>query len=343
MKTRIALLLAAVVIAVSVQAAGLAGSNVLVPVAGRTSGTFGSQWQTDLVITNLDAEPVPLTLTFYGPDGERAVRTTTAWGRGTIVFEDVLLETFHRTSAMGMIRVSSTVEGASFTARAIIVNRGGAAGEYGQGVPGIPVDALTTDHTLSGIAGSGARRTNIGIANPWSVPASVILTLHGPAGAQLGQLHRIVPALEVLQINDAFAAFGAAPVAEASVSVTSQVSVYAYASIIRNDSGDAVFIPGTGVGAQTTSQSTPHCAEPASLIPARPDQEAAEGWIVMMQPETETDEIRHVLPAKYGYAPMTVYDALPGFAAELTSQQIASLRCEASVLFIQQNVVVPVP
>lgn len=337
MKHRALFLVLAILFTASVHAADLAGANVLVPIAGRTAGAFGSDWQTDLVVTNLGAQPVPVALTFYGADGRQAVTTTTLWGRGTIVLDDVLLRAFRVPEATGMIRVSSSVEGARVTARAYIVNRGAADGEYGQGVPGVPVDALATEHTLSGITAKD-RRTNLGIANPWTVPASVILTLHGPAGQQLGQVHRIVPALEVLQINDAFATFGAAPAAEASITVTSQVGVYAYASIVRNDSGDAVFVPGTGLSVQTLSTVAPRCAEPASLKVAAAEQNPAAGWIIVMKPETSFDDIMNVLPAKHGYALMDVYDMLPGFAAELTPQQVAALRCEASVLFIEQNV-----
>lgn len=343
MKSRVFLLLVvAAAVTLSARATDLAGSNVLIPIAGRTAGAFGSQWQTDLVVTNLESEPLPLVLTYYGENGERTFTTSTLWGNGTIVLEDVLDRAFRVSQGTGMIRVSTARENARFTARATIANRG-ESGEYGQGIPGVPVDALATEHALSGITATSASRTNLGVANPWQVPASVTLTLHGPAGQQLGRIHKIVPALEVLQINDAFAAFGAEPVAEASVRVSSQVGVYAYASIIRNDSGDAIFVPGTGLGAQPEADVAPRCAEPASLTRARKGQQASEGWIVILKPETDVNYMLNVLPQRFGYELMGVYDQLPGFAAELTGAQLAGLRCEGSVLFIEQNVVAPAP
>lgn len=340
MRFRVAPLIA-VLLTVSA-GADLAGPNVLVPIAGRTTGAVGSRWQTDLVITNLEPQAVPLVLTFYGPDDQRVFTTLSLAGRGTVVLDDVLAKTFQLPAGLGMIRVSSAREGARVTARAYVLNRGGAGGEYGQGVPAMPVDALTNDHVLSGITASGGRRTNVGIANPWTVPASVTLNLYGAAGESRGQLFRIVPALEVLQINDVFAAFGVPPAEEASVRVTAQVGVYAYASVVRNDTGDAVFVPGTGVGVRTSSEVPPRCAEPASLSTAKPGQQPAEGWIVLMKPETSIDFIANVLPALHGYTLTSLYDMLPGFAAELTPRQIAALRCEASVLFIEQNLVVPI-
>ena len=330
-------------VALAAQAADLGGSNVLVPIAGRTTGSFGSQWQTDLVVTNLEPAAVPLVLTYYGPGDEQSFTTMSLEGRGTLVLDDVLWQTFRVSSGLGMIRVSSAMTEARFTARAYVVNRGHGAGEYGQGVPAIPVDALTREHVLSGVTATGGRRTNIGIANPWGVPATVTLTLHGAAGETLGRLHRLVPAFEVLQINDVFGAFGAAPLPQGSVRVTSQVSVYAYASIVRNDTGDAVFVPGTGVGVSLVSTVAPRCADPAPLGVARPGQQPAEGWIVVMKEGTGIGYIRDVLPARHGYTLTTVYETLPGFAAELTQQQIAALRCDGTVEFIEQNVVVPVP
>jgi len=324
------------------QAADLGGSNLLVPISGRTTGSFGSQWQTDLVVTNLEPRPVSLVVTFYGPGDEHVFTTMPLEGRGTVVLDDVLWKTLGVSSGLGMIRVSSATAGARFTARAYVVNRGHGSGEYGQGVPALPVDALTGEHVLSGVAAGAGRRTNIGIANPWPVPATAILTLHGASGQTLGTLQRLIPAYEVLQINDVFSAFGVAPAGEASVRVTSQVSVYAYASIVRNDTGDAVFVPGTGIGVRLVSDVNTRCAEPAPLGVARPGQEPSEGWIVVMKQETTLDYVRN-LPVRHGFTISSLFETLPGFHATLTPGQIAALRCDGAVQFIEQNVIVPVP
>lgn len=334
MRLRALLLLFLLLSTAGSQAADLAGANVIVPIAGRTFGAHGSRWQTDLVITNLDPRPLSVSLTLYIRSNERAFTTKTLAGHGTLVLDDVINDTFGEESALGMIRVASAAAGARFTARAYISN-----GAFGQSAPAVPVDALTTEHVLSGISATAQRRTNIGVANPWNVPATLILTLRGATGEPLGTLHRLVPPYEVLQLNDAFSAFGVAPVAEASVHVSAQVGVYAYASVVRNDSGDAVFVPGTGV-APSAAKIPPRCAEPAHLGLAKAGQTPAEGFIVMMRPETMLEYITKTLPAEHGFTLMTVYDALPGFAAEMTAEQLASLRCDGAVEFIEQNVIV---
>jgi len=54
---------------------------------------------------------------------------------------------------------------------------------------------------------------------------------------------------QVTQFNDIFTRFGIAPRAEVQVNIennlVSGVIVYGYASVVRNDSGDAVFVFGT--------------------------------------------------------------------------------------------------
>jgi hypothetical protein len=342
MTRRLLVLLVLLLVTAASNAADLSGSNVLVPISGRTFGSYGSQWQTDLVIANLEPTPASIVVTFYGADDQRSFISMPLAGRGTIVLDDVLQKTFGMPNAIGMLRVNSATIGSRFTARAYVVNRGNTNGEYGQGVPAMPVDALTTEHVLSGVTGGPARRTNVGVANPWPVPATVMLTLHGADGTQLGSLSRLVPAFEVLQLNDVFAAFGAAPAAEASVRVTSQVGVYAYASIVRNDTGDAVFVAGTGV-APTTAAMPPRCSEPAPLGFAKAGQQPSTGWIVILKPDTHINYVTRTLPARYGYTISSLYESLPGFHAELTPQQLAGLRCEGTVLFIEQNVMVPVP
>lgn len=338
----LALLLAFFLATVPLCAADMGGANVLIPIAGRTAGAYGSEWRTDLVITNLEPQAAPIHITFHASATDRSFTSVTLPGNGTLVLDDVVRTTFLRDSGLGMLRVNSAQAGARFVARAYIYNSS-ANGEFGQGVTAVPLDALTSEHVLSGVTSSNGRRTNVGVANPWLVPATLILTLQGRDGQELGKLYRTVPASEVLQLNDVFAAFNVAPEAEASVRVTANAGIYAYASVVRADTGDAVFVPGSGVAVSPSAAITPQCSEPASLNVARPGTEPAEGWIVILQPDTPADYIANVLPARYGYTLTSLYETLPGFAAELTPQQIASLRCESSVLMVEQNVVVPAP
>ena len=223
-----------------------------------------------LVITNPGAEAAPVTVTFYGADSRSEEEMLLA-GSGTI---DVPADAT-------MVRISS--DAARVTAHA-------------SSLPAIAVDALATEHVLSG---------SIVVANPWKVPASLVVT----AGDQ--QLFPIVPPLDVLRIE-----------VQDNTRITSQVGVYAY--------GEHSF----GSVVPTPSTVEPRCAEPAALSMAK---QPADGWLVILHPETSVERIQMTLPARHGYMPSQFYAELPGFLAELTPEQIAALRCDASVQLVAQN------
>ena len=86
---------------------------------------------------------------------------------------------------------------------------------------------------------------------------------------------------------------------------------------------------------------TPACASPAPLqlahIPAR-------GWIVLFHAGTDASAPTAQLAAKYDFTPLLVFEhAMRAFHAELTPATVAALRCEPSVLAIEQNAQVPLP
>ena len=75
----------------------------------------------------------------------------------------------------------------------------------------------------------------------------VSLKLFDLNGVLLGQNQYLVPANQNLQINDVFGSLGAPCThtgAYARVEVLSGGSLYPYASVIDNRTGDAIFVPG---------------------------------------------------------------------------------------------------
>lgn len=331
----LALLLSAVLPPAPAAAQDMGGANLVIPAVGRVFGGFGTQWHTDLAITNLKPEPVQLFVSFY-EDDRQAFTDVGLPSFGTIVLEDVILTTFERESALGMIRVSSGNPEARFVARAYVYNRGNPAGEFGQGIPGLPIDELTQEHVLSGIASSDGTRTNAGVANPWPVEVDVILVMHGPGGEAIGQVARTIPPLTSVQMTDIFTVLGAPAVREASIRVYSSAGVYPYASVVRNDTGDAVFVPGSGVRL-ASSATAPQCAEPAPMIlPYQGAPEAQESFVVLKS-GTERSYVLEVLAPQHGIEISRYHDDVPGFEAILTSAQIAAVRCEPVVSVIRRD------
>jgi hypothetical protein len=187
----------------------------------------------ELVLTNLEPNETRLLVTFHGRD--RVFETVTVAGHSMTVVDDL-------PAAPGLIRVS----GASrFTAR------------YGD-VPAVPVDALAKEQVVRG--------GRVVIANPWKISASVTLTLLDADGKQTGQLYRLVPALDLLQLD----------LSAATVRVTAQVSVHA---------SDGVSAPEVRVSSDIIA---PPCAEPAFLGTPRPGRDE---WLVVRPEGVSLDKL----------------------------------------------------
>ncbi|MEK6371742.1 MAG: hypothetical protein AABO58_03515 [Acidobacteriota bacterium] len=323
-------------LASAAQATDFAGNNVLIPIVGRTPGLLGTEWRTDLVVTNVSRnKPASTFIVLSTPDREDEVLQVDVGPLGTLHFKDVLQTLFRRATAAGTIRVASSSPEALISARARVYNVGGAHGEYGQIVQGMPVTSLALEAYLPGLSGVNGNRTNVGIANPGNSDAAVFISIYEQNGEGRGGFSTVIPARSVRQMNDIFGFFQTGPLDAATIRITSSHGVYPYASIVRSDSGDADFVTATGVQIDSSQiVVTPACATPAPLFLA---PRAADGWIVFYNDGVDTAATTAALAAKYGFTPSSVWVDLRGFASELTQAMIAGLRCEPSVKFVEQN------
>jgi len=126
----------------------------------------------------------------------------------------------------------------------------GAGATYGQFVPAQMLhDALLSGETalLPQISTSDSYRTNLGFSETRGADASVRVSLFNETGDMLGQGTFDVPALGHLQVNNIFSALGVSGdvyIAYATVEVVDGAGgVLAYASVVDNRTGDAIFIP----------------------------------------------------------------------------------------------------
>lgn len=335
------LLALAILIAPVVQATDFAGYDLLLPVAGRTPGVNGTLWRTDLYISNADrrsAAPGEMVSIIYG----QQVLHAQVPPRATVVLKDVMLSGFGKEQAIGPVRITSQSPAARITARARIYNAGSPQGQYGQTVQALPVHTLSRETYLPGLSGLEGNRTNVGIANPAAVESSAFISLYDREGEFRGGFSTVIAPRTLYLLNDVFSHFQGGPLDAATIQVTTSNGVYAYASVVRADTGDADFVTGTGVAIDDSGAVvTPACANPAPLqlahIPAR-------GWIVLFGAGTDASAVTAQLAAKYDFTPILVFEhAMQAFHAELTPATVAALRCEASVSAIEQNAQVPLP
>lgn len=215
-------------------------------VAARAPGAAGSSWRSDLVLANPGAAAADVTLTFR-PDGGTATATVSLPGGSTGEWSDVLQSLLGIDGeASGALEIVSSQP---ITATVRTFNTG-PNGTYGQFFPAVDGAAgLTTARPgmvphLKRDAGS---RTNMGFVNLGDQSATVNVTVFGATGQQLGDsIARTVPARQWVQINDVISRTGdtTETLGWATVEVTTPgASVWVYASVISNDSGDPITVP----------------------------------------------------------------------------------------------------
>jgi len=322
-------------------ASDYAGADILVPVVVRTPGVLGSQWQTDLVISNVSRKPIkiPFVLTFFRNGVPHRVFQSELQPQASMLLRDILGETFGLQNGIGIVRITASSQDAKIAARVRIYNTAGSFGEVGSSLTGLPVSMLGRNTYLPGLSGIGGNRTNVGVSNPHDTAVNLFVSLFEPSGELRGGFATTVQPRSLFQINDIFVSFGVTPFEGASIRITSSRGVFPYATIIRNDSGDADLITGTAevVGDEVV---TPACSNPAPLyFEARPTGD----WIVMFTDGVDAVQRTGELAIKYGFTPKQIWEAILGFVAPLTPEVIAKIRCEPGVRHVSQSGIIELP
>jgi hypothetical protein len=206
----------------------------------------------------------------------------------------------------------------------------------------MPVTKLTKETYVPGLSGMNGSRTNAGVSNPGSSSVDIFVSLFDRDGEFRGAFSSVVAPRSTWVLNDLFSHFQSGPLEDATLQVTSAAGVYAYASIVRADSGDADFVAGTGFQVDDSQAVVqPDCESPATLHLTPFDQD---GWIVVYHAGTPAPSTTAFLAQKYGFTPRSVYEhAMQAFSADLTPQTVAALRCEPFVQVIHANAVIPFP
>jgi len=222
----------------------LEGSTVVIPIIGRFNGVPPSIWRTDLFITNPYTPVATVTAKFYVAGGATQQKVFTIQPFSSLALPDVVLNTFGLTTAAGELELTSAT---SIEARARIFNAGSSVGEFGQAVPGIGKVLLLNESYVYGLSGINGNRCNVGVANPNDTNITLQLEIRDANGNGLYIRSPInLGPHEYLQYNDVFSTFGITPQDNVTVIfTTAENPIYGFASIVRNDSGDPIFLFGS--------------------------------------------------------------------------------------------------
>lgn len=228
--------------------ADFSGSEVFIPIVSHAEGLNGTKWRTDLVISSRDPWKATEVAMIFKPAGPgEAVQARASLGPlETVTFHDFVGTRLGLQSVFGTLWIGTADDTTRISAHARIYNVGNAAGEFGQVVQGMPVDQLPSEPWLHGLTGIDGNRTNVGIANPNNEPAILSMTWYDRAGESHGSVPLAVDPWQVLLLNDIFGQTGAAPGEGMTLKFRSNVPIYVYGSVVRNDTGDAYTLVGSG-------------------------------------------------------------------------------------------------
>jgi hypothetical protein len=229
-----------------------AAAQVLyVPAVANVEGANQTRWRTDLQLMAAGDEPAAVTLELLESRRDNgspaAVEVAVAAGESRRL-TDLIASEFGVTGT-GALRITAT------SGRILAASRtynDDPAGTYGQTVPAAP-EAAAIDFgdsaTLIQLSRSpdpaSGFRTNLGMLNLIGGNVTVTVELFRADGSALGTLSAELRPFEHRQLNDVFALAGAVDVGDGFAVVrttTEEGRFLAYASVVDNGSGDAVFL-----------------------------------------------------------------------------------------------------
>ncbi len=209
-----------------------------VPVVAHNSGSGGSEWRTDVALLNLCDAEATVELRLHAANGEFNSQFTLS-GKSQQVFPDVV-QLLTEADALGPLAISSD-QPLTITSRTYNL---AAQGSYGQGIDGIsPEVGVGVGSTvfLQQLQQNPTFRTNIGVLNLGSQPATVTISLYSQDGSSIGNFVLSIPAQDLVQDSQPFAArFARQDVGGgiARIDIDQGSRVYVYGSVVDNRTGD---------------------------------------------------------------------------------------------------------
>jgi len=217
----------------------------LLPSAASLPGLFGTFWRTDLNIVNpYQYKSITVTVKLLKElvDNTSAPERTFEVAPGAELVVADIVKTQFNAEGKGAL-VVWTEDGSYFTANARTYT--GTPGTFGQGING--QSSVSTGRGrafIAGVRNGGGFRTNIGAVNASATSATLIAEVFDTAGVPRGTKSFSLLPWSAQQVSlDSFAGqFGQGFVRWTCSSTSTSIDWVAYASVVDNASGDAVYL-----------------------------------------------------------------------------------------------------
>jgi hypothetical protein len=224
--------------------------STMVAGIAETEGAAGTRWRSDLAILNRGATTAEVEIT-YRHEGGSAQSSLSVRAGEVVELVNVAGLTFGSPDSAGSVEVLSSAP-VTVTARTF---NDAPQGTFGQSLPGVTVeDGLAPGEVavLTQIGSDDDIRTNIGFVDLGGQGALARIRLFDGNGDELGsELGEIIAAGGWSQVNRVFRAANAGDCRGCYALVDlvgDQGPVWAYASVVDNDSGDPTTIPMVRLG-----------------------------------------------------------------------------------------------
>jgi hypothetical protein len=243
--------------------------SLIIPAVGHAAG-LNSQWQSDVRLSNISAQPVNYLL-FFTPSGQAGTGTVkqasvTVSPGSTVALDDVVKSWFgigaDGASATGQLEIrpqsnaitttssSSLANGSSLLAGTVASSRTynlSSSGTFGQFVPAVAYARFAGKGeplSLQQVSQSSQFRTNIGVAEGAGEAATVRFSVFSNDGTLLGQWDEALQPGEQRQYDQIIGQKGLTlEGGRVEIEVVSDTGkVTAYASTVDNQTGDPTFI-----------------------------------------------------------------------------------------------------
>lgn len=224
-----------------------------IPAAAHKSGRNGTVWRTDLEVCATAAYAAECRIELFASgqsNPEPPTETFTLAAGNCVRYADVVRRVFGK-SATGALRLIPTTGVILASSRTYTRRPDG--GTFGQFIPAIPESEaiprprhyriLQLSHSADPTIGF---RTNIGLVNIAAVPIEVRIEVLGQDDSIMHSLEVNLAPFEHRQLNGLLEGIGSGDLDNVVISVqswTDGARYFAYASVVDNTSGDAVYLP----------------------------------------------------------------------------------------------------
>jgi hypothetical protein len=244
MRNRTALALF-VLTALTTAALGADSNTYYLPAAAHLTGQNGSSFRSDVRVYNPSPTAATVQVTLLASTDNSSANSVTIAvpGQRAAVFSDFVADLFHLEAAGGAVRFVSD-QPLVITSNLYSLAPSG-TGTFGQFIAAVPGSEASLRQTIYHVRDDTEHRANLGIVNTSNTTANLTIVVYDLAGGGIaGEAIARVGPQGWVQYNQLASQLLLESLPSSLVTITSDVPVLTYASIVDNFTNDPFFVAG---------------------------------------------------------------------------------------------------